>query len=53
MGHSIVQKIIKNHLVSGEMKSGAATIAPTEHDGDTACRFCAYAAVCRAADKRK
>ena len=23
MGHSIVQKIIKNHLVSGEMKSGA------------------------------
>lgn len=38
--------------ISGEMRSGAATIAPTEHDGKTPCRFCAYAAVCRAADKR-
>lgn len=38
--------------IAGEMKSGAATIAPTTHNERTPCRFCAYAAVCRAADKK-
>ncbi|MBR7112852.1 MAG: PD-(D/E)XK nuclease family protein [Clostridia bacterium] len=39
--------------ISREMKSGAATVAPTEHNGQTACAFCAYAPVCRAADKKR
>ncbi len=39
--------------IAGEMRSGAATVDPTEHNGKTTCKFCAYAAVCRAADKRK
>ena len=39
--------------ISSEMKSGDATVAPTEHNGQTACAFCAYAAVCRAADKKR
>ncbi len=39
--------------ISTEMKSGSAAIAPTAHDGRTACKFCAYAAVCRAAQKNK
>ena len=38
--------------IATEMKSGNATIAPTEQNGQTACKFCAYAAVCRAADKK-
>ncbi|MBR2010521.1 MAG: exodeoxyribonuclease V subunit gamma [Clostridia bacterium] len=39
--------------IAKDMKSGSATISPTEHNGQTACKFCAYAAVCRAADKKK
>lgn len=39
--------------IAGEMKSGSADAVPTEHGGQTACKFCAYAAVCRAADKKK
>jgi len=39
--------------IATDMKSGSASIAPTEHNGQTACKFCAYAAVCRAADKKK
>lgn len=39
--------------IATDMKSGNAGIAPTEHNGQTACKFCAYAAICRAADKKK
>ncbi len=39
--------------ISTEMKSGTATAAPTSHAGNTPCTFCAYGAVCRAAQKTK
>ncbi len=39
--------------IGAEMRSGTATAAPAEQDGKTACQFCAYTAVCRAAQKKK
>ena len=37
--------------ISGEMKSGRADIAPTSHRNMSPCNICAFAAVCRAAQK--
>ena len=40
-------------LVRYNCESGNATAAPTAHAGNTPCTFCAYGAVCRAAQKAK
>ena len=33
--------------IGAEMKSGSATVAPTDQNGKNACAYCPYAAVCR------
>jgi len=37
--------------IGAEMKSGSATVAPTDHNGKNACAYCPYRAVCRGAEK--
>jgi len=37
--------------IGNEMKSGSATVAPTDHNGQSACAYCPYGAVCRGAEK--
>ena len=37
--------------IGSEMKSGSATVAPTDHNGQNACAYCPYTAVCRGAEK--
>ncbi|MBE6554606.1 MAG: hypothetical protein E7663_00035 [Ruminococcaceae bacterium] len=39
--------------ISAEMKSGTATIAPRKNGGTSPCNYCAFAPICRAAQKEK